>query len=179
MKRILTTALTQIGIEEIKGSEHNQKVLKYFKAAGFEGVRNDETAWCAAFVNWVLVTNNLKPSGKLTARSLLGVGTATTEPEQGDIVVLWREKASSWKGHVGIFIREEGNLVYILGGNQSNKVCIKPYARRRLLGYRRLGADKDFIDLGIEVKSPESLLIEGIAACMDQMGKLLDVAGNL
>lgn len=132
-------ALTQFGVKEIVGLEHNPQILKYFDETGFDWIDDDETAWCSAFVNWVCFKNNLPLSGKLNARSWLKVGAPLDEgcePQVGDIVVLWRGDPKGWKGHVGFFISKEDNLINILGGNQSNKVCIKPYPEHRLLEYR-------------------------------------------
>jgi uncharacterized protein (TIGR02594 family) len=77
-------------------------------------------------------------SGKLNARSWLTVGGETSEPEVGDIVVLWRESPTSWKGHVGFYVRETEHLIFVLGGNQHNQVGINGYGKHRLLGYRKL-----------------------------------------
>ena len=49
-----------------------------------------------------------------------------------------RERRNSWKGHVGIFINKLGKKIYILGGNQYNMVCIKPYHENYLIEYRKL-----------------------------------------
>lgn len=135
---IINIALSQFGIKEIVGSSHNAAVLKYFKEIGHDWVKDDETAWCSAFANWVAKMAGLSHSGKLNARSWLDVGEETQCPEIGDIVVLWRDKPSSWKGHVGFFIRESNNHIYILGGNQQNQVKITAYPKGRLLAYRRL-----------------------------------------
>jgi len=135
---VLNIALSQFGIKEIVGSRHNKEVLKYFKETGFDWVQDDETAWCSAFANWVAKMAEVDRSGKLSARSWLTVGEPIESPELGDIVVLWRVKPSSWKGHVGFFIRETDNLIYILGGNQQNQVKISAYPKSRLLEYRRL-----------------------------------------
>lgn len=131
-------ALSQIGIKEIVGKQHNPEVLKYFHEIGHEWVKDDETAWCSAFVNWCAKKANKPFSGKLNARSWLDVGVETKEPKPGDIVVLWRESPDSWKGHVGIFCREQGHYIYILGGNQKNSVCVQAYQKRQLLQYRRI-----------------------------------------
>jgi len=131
-------AFSQYGIKEIVGREHNPVVLKYFSEIGHPWVKDDETAWCSAFVNWVCKKTNKAYSGKLNARSWMDVGIETTTPELGDIVVLWRESKSSWKGHVGFYVRETKSWVYVLGGNQSNQVKVTAYPKSRLLGYRRL-----------------------------------------
>lgn len=135
---VLNIAFSQFGIKEIVGNRHNKEVLKYFKEIGHDWVENDETAWCSAYANWVNKKAGVAHSGKLNARSWLDVGEPTENPEMGDMVVLWREKPSSWKGHVGFFIRETDNLIYILGGNQNNQVKITAYPKSRLLEYRRV-----------------------------------------
>ena len=135
---ILETALSQYGITEISGPEHNPEILKYFDEIGHEWVDDDETAWCSAFANWVAKTAGRKYSGELNARSWLKVGTETADPKPGDIVVLWREKPNSWKGHVGFFCRKNGDSVWILGGNQMNQVNIQPYPLHRVLQYRKI-----------------------------------------
>lgn len=135
---LLLTALQEVGIKGVAGKEHNPEVLKYFKVAGFSGIKDDETAWCAAFANFLLVSNGLPSTGKLTARSFLTVGEEVKEPLLGDFVVFWRVSKHSWQGHVGLFLRETSKLVYVLGGNQSNSVTISAYSKDRLLQYRRI-----------------------------------------
>lgn len=136
---IIETALSQYGVKEAVGPKDHPQILNYFTALGFkEGQLHDETAWCSAFANWVAKTAGYEYSGKLTARSWLTVGQSTAQPEVGDVVVLWRESKSSWKGHVGFFIKATKRYVYLLGGNQSNKVCIKAYPKNRVLDYKKL-----------------------------------------
>ena len=140
MRELVDIALSQYGIQEKSGSMHNPVILHYFKDIGHKWVTTDETAWCSAFMNWVALKANCERSGKLYARSWLGIGTEIEEPQIGDLVIFWREGKNSWKGHVAIFINfsQNGKQIHCLGGNQNNKVCIKPYPIRRLLGYRRL-----------------------------------------
>ena len=134
---LLEKALSQYGIREIKGSKHNPEVLKYFRTVG--KVYSDETAWCSAFMNWCANEVGLGISGQLNARSWLDVGNEIAHPDPGnDIVIFWRDNPKSWKGHVGIFINIIGDSVNVLGGNQNNMVCIKPYPKSRVLSYRRL-----------------------------------------
>lgn len=136
---MIKIALSQYGIQEIVGKKDNPEVLKYFNIMYLDGAKlKDETSWCSAFVNWCAIKSNLPYSGKLTARSWLKVGTRTDNPEMGDVVVLWRESVNSWKGHVGIYVRQTDRHIFILGGNQANKVCIRAYHKNKLLGYRKL-----------------------------------------
>lgn len=129
-------AFTQYGIREISGKRDNPEVLKYFNEIGFDGSKlKDETAWCAAFVNWCLLKSGISGTGKLNARSFLDIGNETKNPKLGDITVLWRESPNTWKGHVGFFIRETKDWIYMLGGNQNNQVNIRAYRKNRVLKY--------------------------------------------
>ena len=140
MKRLIDIALSQYGVTERQGSEHNPIIVNYSKVAGFNGIIDDETAWCSIFMNWCAKKAGLKTSNELFARSWLAEGQPISTPKTGDIVVFWRESITSWKGHVGIYIShsEDGQHIYCLGGNQNNAVNIKAYPSKRLLGYRRL-----------------------------------------
>lgn len=136
---IIQTALSQYGVKETVGSKDHPQIINYFTSLGFDGNKlHDETAWCSAYANWVAKTAGYEFSGQLTARSWLTVGVSTATPEIGDVVVLWRASPKSWKGHVGFFIKETKRYVYVLGGNQSNKVCIKAYPKNRVLDYKKL-----------------------------------------
>jgi uncharacterized protein (TIGR02594 family) len=136
---ILKLAFTQYGIREIPGpQENNPEILKYFKEIGHDWVQDDEKAWCSAFTNWICKSVGYAWSGELNARSWLATGFATTTPVPGDIVVLWRESITSWKGHVGFYINHDDSNIWVLGGNQNNSVNIAPYPIGRLLEYRRV-----------------------------------------
>lgn len=140
MRTLIQIANSQYGVTEKKGKLHNPVIVNYFKEIGHKWVSNDETAWCSAFMNWVALKAGKKKSGKLNARSWLLIGRKIFNPKQGDVVVLWREKKHSWKGHVGLFINysEDKKYIYVLGGNQNNQVNIQRYPAYRLLGFRRL-----------------------------------------
>ena len=135
-------AMTQWNNTEIKGQEDNKEVVKYFKDIGFD-INNDETPWCSAFMNWCAKQAGLEQTYKLNARSWLNVGTPINEDElqMGDVVVLWRESRNSWKGHVGLLMRKTDKHLYLLGGNQNNRVKISKYGKYRVLGYRRLNEE--------------------------------------
>jgi uncharacterized protein (TIGR02594 family) len=136
---IIKAALGEYGVIEQPGAvENTPRILEYFAEIGHSWVKEDETAWCSAFCNFIAKTTNHEYSGELNARSWLTVGIRTSKPEPGDVVVLWRSSKTSWKGHVGFFVRKDDSQIWILGGNQSNQVCIAPYDSDRLLDYRIL-----------------------------------------
>lgn len=135
--QLVLAALDQYGTAGISGAKSNPKILEYFQKSGNEWVLDDDVAWCAAFMNYILKICGLLGTQKLNARSFLDWGVEVTEPKMGDIVILWRIAKDSPFGHVGIFIKSEGDIIYILGGNQSNAVNIKPFSKAQVLAYRR------------------------------------------
>ena len=141
MNELLNIALKEYGEKEIRGEKHNQRIIQYAADIGFgNSVLSDETAWCSIFINWCAQQSGLERSKKLNARSWLKIGRAVTSPRLGDVVIFWRDKPKSWKGHVAIYINETKNDVWCLGGNQDNTVKIKQYPKNRVLEYRKLGA---------------------------------------
>jgi len=138
MIEVFIRALSQYGVKEIVGGQHNEAILNYFKEIGHSWVKDDETAWCSAFANWACKMEGYQNSGALNARSWLHIGNRTEHPQVGDIVVFWRGNKDGWQGHVGFYINETEDYINVLGGNQGNKVQISAYAKHRLLQYRRM-----------------------------------------
>ena len=129
----------QYGVTELPGTQHNNpQILKYFRSIGMDWVETDEMAWCSAFMNWCAKMSNHEYTKRLNARSWLDVGYPIDQPKPGDVVILWREKIESWRGHVGLFVTKTNTHVWILGGNQTNSVRITRYPIHKVLGYRRL-----------------------------------------
>ena len=125
-----------LGEKEVSGSIDNKKIIELFRLVGHSEVRDDEVAWCAAFVGACLELSGYKSNRRLSARSYLSVGEPMAEPEEGCIVVFWRDSKRSGKGHVGFFVRRYQGSIYVLGGNQGNSVSIQSYPVSQLLGYR-------------------------------------------
>ena len=132
----LEIALKEYGTKEIGGLLHNPQVLKYFRDIGQTWVKDDETAWCAAFVNWCLKKAGRPYLNTLNARSFLNYGSMTKNPKLGDLVVLWRIKKGGPFGHAGFYITENANEFFLLGGNQANEVNISRYPKSQFLGFR-------------------------------------------
>jgi uncharacterized protein (TIGR02594 family) len=134
----ITEALKWYGVAAVPGKLSNQKVLDFFRESGFNWVENDDTAWCAAFVGAVLNKCDLPTTKSLLARSYLEIGVQTDTPSIGDLVILWRIAKEGIYGHVGFYISNIGNTVYVLGGNTDGMVEIKGFSKDQLLGYRQI-----------------------------------------
>jgi uncharacterized protein (TIGR02594 family) len=99
--------------------------------------------WCSAAMRvWHSASEVDLPHITPAARSWMNVGEEVTleAARPGDIVVLWRDKPSSWKGHVAFLAKvpEAGEDLLLLGGNQRGAVCERAYPLSRLLGIRRI-----------------------------------------
>lgn len=127
-------AIGELGELEIAGDEDNPRIVEYLQTTTLPGVlaMQDETAWCSAFVNWCVQESGLEGTKSAAARSWMTWGKPVAAPRQGCITVFSRDGG----GHVAFFIQEVGGLLYVLGGNQGNRVCIAGYPRSRLLGFR-------------------------------------------
>ncbi len=127
-------ARTYIGLKEIKGSQHEPKILDLWKAAKLSGIKNDETPWCAGFVGGVLELLGIRSTRADSARSYLNWGSKIGAPIYGCIVIFERGALS---GHVGFVVgRDAKDNLMVLGGNQGDTVSIRAFDEKRVLGYR-------------------------------------------
>jgi len=138
-KLILQTAFQYQCVSRYPNRKSNPQIITFFHDIGFKSINDDNISWCAAFVNYCLKKNGYNYSHSLLAKDWLKTGVETKNPLPGDIVVFWRGKKSGWQGHVAFYVREDlkNNLVYVYGGNQEGSVCLKPFPKNQVVGYRR------------------------------------------
>lgn len=139
----VAVAISQIYTHDVMGPESNPSILRYAAEAGFPDYKNDDTSWCALFMNWVMRQINIPGTGSLAARSFLDFGLPViSERTVGDIAVFWRVSPASWQGHVGLYLnsveRDGKEWLRILGGNQGDQVKVSEFPATQLLTYRRI-----------------------------------------
>lgn len=137
-KNPIAVALKYYGQSAIAGEQTNPVIQEFYRQAGHVEITGDETPWCSAFLIAVMKEAGYPYSSSLLARSWLHTGIEVTEPQLGDVVIFWRIAKEGLFGHVGLYISEDKGMIYVLGGNQKNSVCIEPFSKNQLLGYRRL-----------------------------------------
>jgi uncharacterized protein (TIGR02594 family) len=137
MQEILNEFLRHYGLKEVAGDKNNPEIVAMFKEIGFD-ISDDSTAWCSASLNYFCKKLGYERSGALDAKSWLKMPIRVLQPSLGDIVVLWRESPTSWKGHVGLFIKKDLTTVWVLAGNQGDMISIAPFPIDRVLGYRQV-----------------------------------------
>lgn len=130
----LPIALAELGEKEVPGSGNNPRIVDYHQATSLKAT-TDITPWCASFVNWCLWQSGVKGTNSAAARSFLDWGRKLGKPQLGAIAV-FKRGSNPAQGHVGFALDVRNGYVYLLGGNQSDLVCISLYAESQLLDYR-------------------------------------------
>lgn len=130
---------TIIGKHEVKDNSFLKKWLKRDKKTLGDPAK---LPWCGDAVETALklhLPNEDWPDvirqNPYWARNWAKFGVAAAHIPYGSVVVFERPGGG---GHVGfaVGISQDGNNLYVLGGNQSNKVSIAPIAKSRLLASR-------------------------------------------
>lgn len=138
---MVKAALEQYGIS---GQANAAQVLDFAHKAGLDWYKDTTTPWCGVFMTYLATSAGFKdkiPTNPAHARSWLAVGTDTAAtPALGDVCVFYRGPIDGTSGHVTMFLRksEDGKLIYCLGGNQGNQVCVEAFNAEHLLGIRRI-----------------------------------------
>lgn len=132
----LALARSELGTKELVGKGSNPKVLSYYAESGHAGVEDDATAWCAAFTGAMLARSGMPNTGSLAARSYETYGAKLDQPKVGCIGVMTRGNPKGWQGHVGFVVGFDDDRITMLGGNQSDKVCIESFPRAKFIAFR-------------------------------------------
>jgi uncharacterized protein (TIGR02594 family) len=124
------------GVVEVPGHEHNLRILEYHGATSLKAT-TDEVGWCSAFVNWCLRQAWCKGTNSAMARSFAGWGVQSPV-RTGAVAVFWRGNPQGPMGHVGFVLDADtdNDLLYVLGGNQRNRVSVAACRANRLIGLR-------------------------------------------
>lgn len=127
----LRFAYSFLGLREVKGKRHNQKIVGWWEALGLH-FRDDETPWCAGFANRMVQLSGLPIPKKYRAAALgwiwNGYGTELPGPALGAFMLMERPGRPG-SGHITIVAGKDRNgNVMGLGGNQGDMVQINPYS---------------------------------------------------
>jgi uncharacterized protein (TIGR02594 family) len=131
----LAVARAELGVRSWPAPGCNPRISAYHEGTNIAGY-DDKVSWCSSFVNWSLARCGIAGTASALARSWLDWGEELSAPRPGCIAVLWREHPSSWKGHVGFYLRHDDEHVHLLGGNQLDEVREHQYPLETLLSYR-------------------------------------------
>lgn len=131
-------ALSQIGQKEVSGKGDNPSIIGYWKHTHIGLPKlSDEIPWCAVFVNFCLEEAGKDGTGVATAESYTRWGNKIIKPMLGDVVLL-TNRADRKINHVGFYIDRSPSIIYVLGGNQRDSVCMAGFNERAVVEYRTL-----------------------------------------
>jgi uncharacterized protein (TIGR02594 family) len=126
------------GLQEAPGAANNPIIMDWARTLELH-YSSDEVAWCGLFTAHCIshaLPDEPLPNNPLGARQWMKFGKDVT-PQFGSVLVFWRvHPTNSWKGHVGFYWGEDNDRYHVLGGNQSNSVCVNRIDKARLLGAR-------------------------------------------
>lgn len=139
LPRTIQEALRLYGTAEVVGKGSNKTIIDWRDELNVAGVKisgysDDDIPWCGLFA--AIVTHRAgKQAVKdpLWARNWSLFGTKSPQAGLGDVLVF--ERGSG--GHVGFYVAEDAAAYHVLGGNQSNKVCITRVVKSRCIAVRR------------------------------------------
>jgi uncharacterized protein (TIGR02594 family) len=126
----MLTALSQVGTKEAPGKAADPQIMGYFNAARFQTTDDSgkQNAWCASFVSWVMKQHGYaSPANAFRALQWETFGKKLEKPVYGAIGIKSREGG----GHVSFVVGRsaDSNFLFMLGGNQDDKVQITRYKR--------------------------------------------------
>ncbi|WP_443938173.1 TIGR02594 family protein [Pedobacter sp. MW01-1-1] len=123
--------------KNLKETGFNEEIQKYFDGTPYEKsmrantTNEEDVAWCAAFVNWImkhygyqgLETKDEYDVVRALKWAKWSEGRNIGKPVYGALAVKRRKGG----GHIGFVAGKKGNKVIILGGNQSHKLQCTSY----------------------------------------------------
>ena len=88
MNMLISIALSQYGLKEVKGSKDHPQIINYFTSLGFDTCKlKEETSWCSVFISWVAHQAGYEKSNYLTARSWLSVDRVDLDCNQPCVTI--------------------------------------------------------------------------------------------
>lgn len=124
-------AIMELGVTEW-GVGDNPRIQQYLASVGLVN-KPDETAWCAAFVNWCLQQSGYRgaKSGRVSDWWGWGRPVAATYGAVCILQPLGSDQATS--GHIGFLHAMDATNVWLLSGNSKNSVRISAYPKNKLI----------------------------------------------
>ena len=135
--RMIREAMALYGTMEAPGNKNNAVIVNWAKETKTKDdnwYSADSIPWCGLFMAVVAQRSQWPvPQLPLSALSWARFGKATDIAMLGDVLVFTRKGG----GHVGLYVGESATTYYVLGGNQSDKVCISELSKTRIHAIRR------------------------------------------
>lgn len=142
MKKLYEHALEDFGLTELPGAATHPRITKAIsEAAEWLDKDDSKTAWCGCImglwfkeVGWA--QHRPKEWYRAASWATVGESVKLSEAKAGNVIVMARKGGK----HVTLFSKMKGDMVYCLGGNQSNQVNVSAYNKNLIETIRRIKA---------------------------------------
>lgn len=125
-------AESKVGTHEVPGTHHDEFILACHQTTTLKA-KDDETPWCSSFVNKCMIEGGETGTNSAAAASWREWGVPCSG-KLGAVVVIRQKQTGTDKStgsasgfHVGFFVKQEGDRIFLLGGNQSDQVKISSF----------------------------------------------------
>lgn len=116
--------LAEIGVvEDVRPGRSTARIEDYH-AVTFAGRSPDDVSWCSSFVAFVFESSGIRSTKSKTAASWATWGFEVPPRQFAVVFFDKKDPDAGGSGHVGICLGISKNELYLLGGNQSNRVSI-------------------------------------------------------
>jgi uncharacterized protein (TIGR02594 family) len=142
LPKTISLALKELGVAEVVGRGSNKTIIAWRDELNLAGVKisgysDDSIPWCGLFVA-IIAFRRMGVAAEvvvdpLWARNWATYGKKSDKASLGDVLVFVRNGG----GHVGFYLGEDKYCYHVLGGNQSDKVCITRIEKSRCIAVRR------------------------------------------
>lgn len=152
-------AISLLGTKEIPGSKSNRSIVEWATEVSSDVAdiyTTDSIPWCGLFVAYCINESGIEPiSQPLWALSWKKFGTELSEGAFGAILVFKRDGG----GHVGFYVSEDEDYYHVLGGNQSDMVCVSKVSKDNCVGIRWPEEAIDLFEKGVIIAELDSKII--------------------
>jgi len=134
--RWIAIALGEIGVRENPARGVSNPRIEQYHAVTSAGEALDDVPWCSSFVCWCMEMAGVASTRSKAAASWSQWGVDCTRGFGCIIVFGKHDKDARGTGHVGFCLGTTGHEVFVLGGNQKQRVGIDVRDARKIVTWR-------------------------------------------
>lgn len=133
----IAVALGEVGVLEDTRAGKSTRRIEQYHAVTRGGEAVDDVPWCSSYVCWCLEQCGILSTRSKGAASWSKWGMAVLTSRQFGVVVFGKvDPDAGGTGHVAFSLGQSGGEIYVLGGNQRQRVSIATRAAKDVVTCR-------------------------------------------
>jgi len=132
----VAAALAELGVVEDARPFKSAARIEEYHAATVAGRALDDVPWCSSFLCFCFERAGILSTRSKAASSWLRWGTSCLPKPFAVCCFPKSDPDAGGTGHVALSLGLSGSTVYVIGGNQSNRVSIMPRLARDVISWR-------------------------------------------